>query len=732
MGEAGGANVKQVLQARNGTTVVRNVPPPPCPPGSVLVRNAFSLISAGTERARVAQGQKSLLRRARERPDLVREVLSRTLREGPRATSATVRRKLVEEVAVGYSSAGVVMEVGEHVRGLVPGDRVACAGAGHANHAEVVSIPGNLCAPVPDAVSLESAAFATVAAIALHGIRLSDVDVGARVAVIGCGLVGQLVCRLLRAGGIETWAVDLDDARVAQALAGGADHGEVVDPDTAARVVGATGGIGVDAALITAAAPTSDPLLLGAELVRDRGAVVVVGDVPVQLPRGPLYGKELSLRVSRSYGPGRYDLEYEERGLDYPIGHVRWTEKRNIEAVLGLLARGSLSFEDLIEQVVPVDEASRAYARLLGEGQPLRGALLLAYGEATPVPEPSVVPERVLTPAPRRPLGAGAPVRIGLVGPGAFAANVLVPAFTAAGADLAVVGGGAGPSAEAASRTLGFARTAESAEAVVEDPEVDAVVVATRHGTHAELVERALHAGKHVFCEKPLVLSTDELERVLAAAESSSAILAVGFNRRFSPLLGDARKFLAASSRPLTAVYRVAAGHVPPESWVHDPAQGGGRALGEACHFVDSLAFLAGTPVRTVYAAGHGDDRSPLQSRDNLSVTLAFADGSVGALVYAAEGGAGVAKERLEAFTSGRTAVLDDYAALALYGADGIHRESRTQDKGHTGEVHAFLEAVRHGEQPVPLDELANVSLATLAIVESLRTGAPVVLKNAT
>jgi predicted dehydrogenase len=708
-------------------TVVRDVPAPPCPPGSVLVTNAYSVISSGTERSRVELSKKSLLGKARERPDLVREVIARTRREGIRSTGEAVRRQLGQETAVGYSSAGTVIEVGEAVAGFSPGDRVACAGGGHANHAEIVSVPTNLCARVPENVGLEVAAMTTIAAIALHGIRLADVRVGERIAVIGCGLVGQIACRLAQAAGAEVFAIDLDQKRVDTALAHGAHHGAVADAGTADRLLTATRQVGMDAVVITAAAPSNDPLMLATAIARDRGSVVLVGSVPIQMPRPALYDKELSFRVSRSYGPGRYDTEYEERGLDYPIGYVRWTEKRNMEAVLELQARGRLELSDLIDEVVPVERAKDAYARLTGPvTQQPRGALVIRYGND----ERQVDAAPVALPAPLSAAAANVrvvapPVRVALIGPGSFASRILVPALVAAGARLEAVGGGSGPSAEAAQRTLGFARVLDSAEAAAADPEIDAVVIGTRHASHAQLATLALESGKHVFCEKPLALTLDELDRVIEAAAISSGTLAVGFNRRFSPMLRRLKEHITRDGGPIVATYRVSAGTLPDSHWTHDLAEGGGRILGEGCHFVDALSFLAGQVV-AVYASGFGAPARPLQARDNVIVTLTFANGSVCSIAYVADGSPSLPKERLEVFSGSRAAVLDDYSTLTLYGPEGQETMKGGKDKGHNAEVAAFLAGVTGGQAPVPLPEIATVSAATLAVVESLRRGCPV------
>jgi len=717
--------MKQVLQSRKGLIVVRDVPEPHCPRAAVVVRNAFSAISSGTERSRVTQSQKSLIARARERPELLRDVARRARTEGLGKTRSAIQRKLGEESSVGYSSAGHVVRVGSAVRGFAPGDRVACAGAGFANHSEIVSVPRNLCARVPEAVTLEHASLTTIAAIALHGIRLAGVVLGERVGVIGCGLVGQIACRLLRTAGAEVYAIDIDPARVEDAVTGGADHGFATD-DRPLEGILQSSPIGLDAVLVTAAADSNEPLLLAAEIARDRASIVLVGDVPVELPRAPVYGKELSFRISRSYGPGRYDVEYEERGLDYPIGYVRWTQQRNMECILDLQARGLLDLGPLVADVVPVEDAARAYALLGAEStERPRGALLISYPDA----QAAAQPPRPTRSTSARPEPSEAIPRIGLIGPGDFARKVLVPAFVEAGARLELVGGGSGPSADAAVRDLGFARLAADEAAVIGDPNVDAVVIATRHGSHAERAARALESGKHVFCEKPLALDEEELRRVLEAARQSEGILLVGFNRRFSPFLRELNSFVGDAR--LLANYRISAGRIPPSAWVHDLEQGGGRIVGEVCHFIDALVYLAGAPVRAVSAAAIDEPSLPLQARDSVVVNVTLGDGSVGTISYVAAGSAALPKERLEVFAGERTAILDDYRSLELYGGGDMRKqESREQDKGHRDETRAFLEGLREGVSPVGLDETENVSLAALAVVESLRTGATVGVRN--
>jgi predicted dehydrogenase/threonine dehydrogenase-like Zn-dependent dehydrogenase len=711
--------VKQVLLLRGGAQT-REVPPPSCAPGEVLVRNAFSVISSGTERSSGEQARISPVGRAISRPDLVREVARKAAQDGIKDTWESVQRRLAEPRGVGYSSAGRVVEVGAAVTGLEPGQLVACAGAGHANHAELVAVPRNLCARVPSGVELETAALTTIAAVALHGIRLADVRVGDRTAVIGCGLIGQITCRLLRAAGSEVFALDIDKTRVDAA---DADHAIVIGPKSAAQVIAAAAGIGVDHVLVTAASSSSDPLILATEIARDRAEVVVVGDVPIEVPRAALFSKELSLRISRSYGPGRYDSDYERHGVDYPVGYVRWTQQRNMECILDLQARGRLTLADLIDDIVDVDQAPEAYVRLSGPpAERPRGAIAISY--------PDDVGDLAVS---RQSEGAGAAThkhrvvggpRIGLVGPGGFASSVIVPALTAAGAELALVGGGSGPSA-AAARDFGFARVADSPEAVIADPDIDAVVICTRHATHADLAARALEAGKHVFCEKPLALSLEELETVVGAARSAPGILAVGFNRRFAPLALRLREYLAAGGAPVTITYRVSAGAMPASHWVHDLEQGGGRILGEVCHFIDTVSFLADAPVIEVHASGVSLETRPAQAQDTVAVTLRHENGSLGTIVYVPHSAAGVGKERIEAFGLAGIGVLDDYRVLDLH-TSKTNRVKGHQQKGHREEIAAFVDGVRSGRAPVALSEVVNVSVATLAVVDSIRTGAPV------
>jgi predicted dehydrogenase/threonine dehydrogenase-like Zn-dependent dehydrogenase len=703
--------MKQVAQRpRDGRIVVRDVPPPALQPGWVLVRNRYSLISAGTERSKLELGEKNLLQKARSRPDLARQVVQRARTEGLRPTLQVVRDHLDALVPIGYSSAGVVLEVGAGVEGLAPSDAVACGGGGWANHAEIVVVPQTLVAPVPPGVALEHAAYATVGAIALHAVRQGEATLGERVGVIGLGLVGQLAVRILVAAGCQAFGVDLDGDAVERARLAGAHAFLRGDGRLAAAAAG------LDSVLVCAASASSDPVELAATLCRDRGRIVVVGDVGVAADRELLYRKELELRLSRSYGPGRYDRDYEEHGRDLPASYVRWTEQRNLEAFLRLLADGRLDVSSLTTHRFPVERAEQAYATL-ADREPRAFGVLLEYEEGAEAASP---------PPPRRPARRGS-VRIGLIGAGNFARAVLLPALTQTGAELAAVTSAGGLTAADAADRFGFARVALSPEELLADESVDAVVIATRHASHASLAAAALRAEKAVFVEKPLALTEEELTEVEAAL-AAGGLLMVGFNRRFAPLVERLRHELAGIRARVLAV-RVNAGPLPADHWLHDPEDGGGRLLGEGCHFVDLLAHLAGSPPVVAQAVAAPIPDRPLECSDSLAATLRFADGSVGSLVYAGNGDPRLPKERIEVFGGALSAVLDDFRRLELYRTGRRQVIKRAQDKGHGAEVARFVAAVAGREQPPPSDSYLDSTRATLALVESVRTGSPVTLR---
>ncbi len=704
--------MKQVLHSyRTGALTLSDVPVPAVEPGGVLVRTAASLLSAGTEKMVLELGKKSLLGKAQERPDLVQKVVDKLGRDGVVATARTVWARLDEPMPLGYSCAGTVLSVGPGTPGFSPGDRVACAGAKVANHAEVNAVPMRLCAKVPASVGDEAAAFVTVGAIALQGVRTAAPALGETVAVIGLGLIGQLAVQILRAAGCKVLGIDLDPAKLEAALAGGATRALPRSGDVGQAVAALTNGRGVDAVVICAAADSNDPVELAGEIARDRARVVVVGAVPMDVPRHPYYDKELSLLLSRAYGPGRYDPSYEEQGHDYPIGYVRWTEERNFGAFLDLCADGRVDVRPLVTHRFPIDRAEEAYALLSGERREPYLGILLTY------PADRKIEETVaLRPAPEPHRGD---VRLGIAGAGAFASSVLVPAFARAkGVRLSTIVSARGITAAKLGERFGFARAATSFAALCADPAIDAVVIATRHNLHAEQAALALAAGKHVFVEKPLALGPAELDRLREAALGSGRILLAGFNRRFSPLAVKLEGFFRDRAGPLALICRVNAGPLPPESWILDRAVGGGRIIGELCHFVDLLSFVCGAPPVRVQAEGGPADQTV--------ATMAFADGSAGTIAYATDGDPSFPKERLEVFGGGRAAVLDDFRTLTLSGQGRRrHAGGLGQDKGHRAEAAAFVEAVKSGVPPIPLDSLLRTTEATFAIEAALRTGKP-------
>jgi predicted dehydrogenase/threonine dehydrogenase-like Zn-dependent dehydrogenase len=724
--------MKQVLQyRRSGATRVVDVPAPLTPAGGLLVHNQWSLISPGTERMLVEAGGSNLLNTARQRPDLVRQVLDKAAHDGIAATIEAVRSRLDVAIPLGYSCAGTVLDVGSQIRQVFgPGDRVACAGAGQANHAEVVAVARNLVVRVPDAVSLDDGAFVTVGAIALQGVRIADVRIGEACVVIGLGLVGQLTVQLLKAAGCRVFGIDVAPDKVELARSLGADAACLrSDADLLDRVRAFSVGRGADAILITAATGSSDPVQVAASFARDRAVVVAVGMVGMDVPRNAYYEKELQLRLSRSYGPGRYDRSYEADGIDYPVGYVRWTEQRNMEAFLDLVAAGTVRPSRLVTHRVPIADAERAYGIVTGAvAEPYLG-ILLEYPASAAVDAPTVTRVDVRpTPAVSK-----AAVGLGVVGAGSFARSVLLPALRKSvgpALELRGVATASAPSAQQTATRFGFAYAATDWRQVVEDDAVDAVVVATRHDLHASVAAAALRAGKAVFLEKPMALSTVELDDVLDAWQSSGRVLQLGFNRRFAPTYRQLKAHFAGRKTPLVMAYRVNAGAVAPTSWVIDPVQGGGRVIGEVCHMVDVLVDLAGVSVTSVFA----QSLPASAGGDDVVITLDFADGSIGTVVYASSGDRSLAKELLEVLGGGRAAVLDDFRSVRLHAGGKATRSGggflrSTQDKGHAAELAAFLTAVRAGG-PSPIDplEAAHVTRVTFAAVESAQSGQPVTL----
>lgn len=709
--------MKQVLQnMRTGKTGVVEVPVPGPRPGTALVQTAASLVSAGTERMLVEFAEKSLVGKARSRPDLVRQVLDKARREGLLTSLTAAFNRLDQPLALGYSSSGTIVALGGGMEGFKVGERVACAGGGFAVHAEYGVIPRNLLVSLPNGVDFESAAFTTLGAIALHGFRLSKAQVGERVAVIGLGLLGLLTVQIAEAAGCRVFGVDINAERVVLAKRFGA---EAVLRDWALEAAAAfSAGRGADAVIICADTPSADPVELAGAIARDRARVVATGAVGLAVPRKPYYEKELSLVNSRSYGPGRYDQVYEETGRDYPIGYVRWTEGRNLEAVAELLAEGKLDVKPLITHRFPIEKAATAYALITGRKKETFLGVLLTYPETPKEPEVTKVPLAIVH-------ERGSTVRLGVLGAGNFANAVLLPAIQKhKEIDRVGIASVGGLHAQHAGRKFGFGYAASDEQDVLNDPNVNTIAILTRHDTHAGLAVQALKAGKHVFVEKPVATTEEALKNVQSALKKAPGLLTVGFNRRFAPLAGQLKEFLASRNEPLYMHYRINAGYIPLNHWTQDPAQGGGRIIGEGCHFIDFLTFLADAAPVSVTA--HGLPDGGRYREDNISLTFSFPDGSIGVVDYLANGDRSFPKERIEVFCDGRVAVLDDFRTLEQV-RNGRHKFVRSvlrQDKGHSGEWQAFVTAIREGgEPPIPYDQLIGVAKATFAAVASLRSG---------
>jgi polar amino acid transport system substrate-binding protein len=687
--------MKQLVQDfKTGDIKLVDVPPPVAAPGCVLVRNAFSLVSAGTEKATVAMAQASLVGKARLRPDLVRQVLGTLKREGIGATLRKVQSRLDQWKQLGYSSAGTILEVGEGVTGFAVGDRVACAGQDYASHAEVVLIPQNLCTKVPEDVALEHAAFSTLGAIALQGVRQADARVGEVVAVIGLGLVGQLTVQILKAAGCVVFGIDVSEAACELAKTCGCDAVAVRPRDDVERIAAKVSNeFGVDAVIITASAPTNDPVELAGRICRERGRVVMVGVTGMEVPRDIYYRKELDFRLSRSYGPGRYDPLYEEQGIDYPIGYVRWTEGRNMEAFAQLLAAKRIDVAALTTHTFPVDDGPKAYELITGKTGERVVGVLIHY-------PPTVERARVTVPAVSA--ASARAVVLGVIGAGNYAQGVLLPLFKAsADVTLRTVCTATGVKAQKTKEKFGFETCATDWREVIADTAINTVLVATRHDLHAPIVCEALKAGKAVFVEKPLCLRGEQLDEIVKVInQTGNTRLLVGFNRRFAPFAAETRKL----SGPLVMRYRISVMPLPREHWVNNPDIGGGRILGEVCHFVDFLQFAVRSRPMSVFAQGFGVD--------NVQVALRFADGSVGAVDYFSVADAALEKEHFEAFGGGQHLVVTDF-----------------RDKGQAEEVRKFIAAVKTGgPMPMGLEEIVNSTRATLAVLRSMQSGQAVEL----
>ena len=718
--------MKQIIQNyKTGKLSVEEVPTPVLKAGGVLVQTAYSLISAGTERDTLNIAQKSLLGKAQSRPDLVQKVLRTAQKEGVRKTYQIVSDRLNVPVPLGYSLAGNVIEIASDVAGICVGDQVACAGAGYANHAEIVFVPKNLCAVVPQGVSLKHAAFSTLGSISLHAVRQASLSIGERVGIIGLGLLGLLTLQLCKSSGCSVLGIDLEKEPVQSAMEMGADLAiSRNDPDLEDKIIHFTKGRGLDRVIVAAGTESKDPFILSGEILRDRGLLVLLGGVRMELVRtisSRFYRKEIEIRLARSYGPGRYDPAYEEKGIDYPFGYVRWTEQRNLAFFLELVAKETVHLDSLTTHVFQVEDAEKAY-ELIQRGTERSIGVLLAYPGVV-FEEPKKTPEQRLVPHTKK----RERILLGMIGAGNFARSNLLPSLTRdKRVHLHSLMTSTGLSAERTARRFGFHQCNDSAEEIVSDPECDLVLIATRHDSHAHYARMGLDQGKITYVEKPLAVTRNQLHEMWNAVHRSSGSLVVGYNRRFAPLVKTLKEFFTNLSAPMTILYRVNAGHIPQDHWYQDTEQGG-RIVGEGCHFVDLCQFLTGSEPCRVYCCGVEDREKIIQNQDNVTLSIRFTNGSLGIVHYLSQGDPRMPKERVEVFGGNTCAVLDDFRTLTLYrhGKQKVHRRSR-MDKGYNQEMESLIQFALGGRpQPITVESLFFTSLTTFCAVDSLRTGIP-------
>jgi len=707
--------MKQLLQnVKTGKSTVEDVPIPAPRDGQALVKVAASVVSAGTERMVVEFAEKSLVGKARSRPDLVKQVIEKARREGLVNTAQAAFNRLDQPMALGYASAGTIVALGKNLPGFKAGQRVACAGGGFAVHAEYNVVPRNLLTPLPRNVDFESAAFTTLGAIAMHGFRLAEAQIGETVAVIGMGLLGLLTAQIAAAAGCNVLGIDIDPGRLTLASSLGLQSVPRAQAVDSAQAF--TGQRGFDVILICADTSSNDPIELAGLIARDRARVVATGAVGLTIPRKIYYEKEISFINSRSYGPGRYDVNYEENGQDYPLGYIRWTQGRNFESVLDLMSKGKLQVKPLITHRFPIEKATQAYDVITGKKKESFLGVLLTYPEAVEKLERlKVVKFNVPTFKP-------ATCKLGILGAGLFANSVLLPTLRKVG-DIELIGiaSSGGLHAQHSGKKFGFQYATSDDDEIINDPHINTVAILTRHDSHAELIVKALKAGKHVFVEKPLAINSEQLSAISRQLQKTDhCLLLTGFNRRFAPLAQSLHTSLSARHEPKYIHYRINAGPIPLNHWTQDPEIGGGRIIGEACHFIDFITFLVGAAPVSVTAHAlpdHGKYRE-----DNVSMTFTFPDGSIGVVDYLANGDKSFPKERVEVFCGAQVAVLDDFVSLQITRDGKMKEEKMPQDKGWINEWKAFTKAIRKGgEPPIPYGQLIGGTKSTFAAVESMR-----------
>ena len=710
--------MKQLIQNfKTGELYVDEIPAPVISNGMVLVENEFSLISSGTERGTVKVAQAGLMGKARQRPDLVAQVIQNIRKEGISATLSKVRTKLDSLKALGYSSAGRVIASMDNKGIFKPGDRVACGGQDHASHAAIVAIPQNLLARIPDNVSSEEAAFTTLGAIAMQGVRQADPSLGEKICVIGLGLLGQITCQLLKANGCAVFGIDVNEIMVNMADGKAADVAmKRTDENLIAACQNFTKGHGFDAVIITAAAHSNDPVELSSEITRKKGRIVVVGAVKMDIQREPyFYKKELELRMSCSYGPGRYDPAYEESGIDYPFPYVRWTEQRNMESFLELISRKAIDIKPLITHVFDISDATKAYDLVLGKTSEFHSGILLKYTNHS-------VKENPLFEVKRSP---NSKINAGFIGAGSFAQSYLLPNAKSSGASLEGVVTTRGITSKNVADKFGFLYSSTNHNDILNDANINTVFIATPHSSHAELAVKALEAGKNVFVEKPLALNAEQLKLVIKAKNKYHQPLMVGFNRRFATVSESIKKEFRNISEPVVVNIRVNAGIIPKDHWIQDPETGGGRIIGEICHFIDLMQYFTDAEPVKAYAESINTGNTLITPYDNIAIVIKFSNGSVGNLVYLANGDKSFPKEKIEVFGAGNIGIINDFRD-GQFIRNGKSNKLKSSGKGHKEEVERFFSALLKGEEsPISFRSVCLTTLTTFKILDSLYTGMP-------
>lgn len=698
--------MKQIIQSfKTGQTILEEVPAPQASKGTVLIQTTRSLVSLGTERMLVEFGKSNLISKARQQPDKVKQVLDKIKTEGLMPTLEAVFNKLGEPLPLGYCNVGKVIAVGEGVSEFKVGDRVASNG----QHAEFVAIPKNLVAHIPDNVTDEQAAFTVIGSIGLQGIRLLNPTLGETIVVTGLGLIGLLTAQLLAANGCKVIGVDVDESKLNLAEKWGIIPFNPKDGDVVKFVEEQTYGVGADGVIITASAKTDEIISQAAKMSRKRGRIILVGVIGLNLSRAEFYEKELSFQVSCSYGPGRYDENYENRGNDYPLPFVRWTEKRNFEAVLQAISSGKIQVNEMITEIVPLND----YLKIYGEiGSSKSIASILKYQELGSDPKTTIQLKEAFY--------NGQNGVIAVIGAGNFTKMTLLPALKGAGALYKYIASKGGVSGTAMAQKHGFSHSTTNVDDVLQDKEVDLVLITTRHNLHANLTVKCLEAGKHVFVEKPLALNLEELQNVIHAQQKSAKTVMVGFNRRFSPHAEKMKSLLGTSQMNVIATMN--AGNIPANIWVHDMLVGGGRIIGEACHFIDLITFLTGSKVKAVCMNAMGVN--PEENTDNATLLLKYENGSTGVINYFSNGSKAYSKERVEVYSQERTLIMDNFRTTVGYGFKGFSKLKTSLDKGHKNQFHKLIAQTKSGGNPlIPFEELINTTKASFAAIESLQKG---------